>query len=418
MSKLVSKYAVFFIVIFSLVMTNSHADEPKVFGFISQSYINSDDNPFFSDTAGGHFDLREIAITGSWKIDNKLRLAGQILSRKAGDIDDGEPKIDFLLLDYSFYLDNNITAGVRVGRIKNQYGIYNSTRDVPHARPGVFVPQSIYFENYRDVLHSTDGINFYLSDNNNLGDVNLDVYFGSRHLSNDALEYQLYQDNIPGDFEKVDISGLKLALNPKFNRNLNFAVSVLDIDIKLENNPVFAGLDLFNAATALGGDPTLFPNYITSLQIESFATLLSAQYTLNQWLFTAEYMQLESDLTNFSILHQSTASVNATTKGYYLQVEWNASEKLNVFSRYEELYYNDDDKDGAQLALATGGNANTQFGKSFTVGARWYFNTDLSVTGQLSQNEGTAWLVGSENIDYDNLVEDWLSFVLQVSYHF
>lgn len=402
-------------------MSASWAEEPKIFGFLSQSYISSEDNPFFSDSAGSHFELREIGITGNWQLNNKFRLAGQVLSRKAGDIDDGEPKIDFLLLDYAFHVDNSTSAGVHIGRIKNQYGIYNSTRDVPHARPGVFVPQSIYFENYRDALLSTDGMNFYLTNNNALGDLNLDVYFGTKKLSNNSLEYQLYQQDIPGSFDSVDISGLKLALVPEFDQNLKVAISVLDINLILEETPVYSGTDLLAALGALGTDFTLFPNYITGLQIDSLAMLYSIQYAWDQWLFTAEYMHLETDLSGFEVLNGNVpvpSTSNATTKGYYFQAEWNASENLNLFSRYEELYYNDEDRGGTAFAASTGGNPNTQFGKSLTLGARWYFTSDLSVTGQVSQNEGAAWLVGSENIDYTSLTDDWLSFVLQVSYHF
>lgn len=36
--------------------------------------------------------------------------------------------------------------GVRLGRVKNPFALYNETRDVIWTRPGVLLPQSIYFD--------------------------------------------------------------------------------------------------------------------------------------------------------------------------------------------------------------------------------------------------------------------------------
>jgi len=396
----------------------AQAEDIKIYGFLSQSIIYSDNNPFYSDQTGEHFDFREIGISAAWNNDENIRIAGQLLSRKAGDLDNGDPKIDFLLLDYSYYNSSDTQAGFHVGRIKNQYGIYNSTRDVPHARPGVFVPQSVYFENYRDALLSIDGVNLYFKNHSKAGDFRLDFFTGNKLIENDTLEYQLYQQNIPGNFDEVDITGLKLSLDPGFDRNLSLAISLLDIRLVLENTVTFSGLDLFTAFSNLTADPGLFPDYITNLEVDALFKMLSIQYVWNEWVFTAEYMEIDSDINKFEVLHQQSPDINSTTVGYFFQAEWQFSEHLNLFSRYEELYYRDTDKDGTEFSQSTGGVAASQFAKALTLGARWFFTPDLSLTGEISINEGAGWLVGSSEIDYSSLEEDWNNLVVQLSYHF
>lgn len=131
------------------------ANDLKFHGYIGQGIISSEDNLFYVSETGIHFDYREIGLNSSWQISDELRATGQSLSRKTGDLDDGDPRIDFLLLNYSFSVTDDNTSGVRRGQVKNPYGIYNTSRDVPHARAGVFVPQSFYGEAYRDTLLSS-----------------------------------------------------------------------------------------------------------------------------------------------------------------------------------------------------------------------------------------------------------------------
>lgn len=406
----------------ALNITPALATEPLIQGYVSQGIIYSGDNPFFDDETGLNFNYRELGLNLTWSFNHRFRVAGQLLSRKAGDLDDGDPRIDFLLMDYQIYASEDVTAGVRLGRVKNQYGIYNTTRDVPHGRPGVFVPPSVYFESLRDALISSDGGNVYFKFNNRLADISLDVYGGEAHFENEALEYQLFQVDMPGGFEDPTGGGLHLVIQPKVLNELSLGFTRIDIETSYEDAPSFGLADLPAAVATLTADPGSFPLYITNLEAEAEMTLYSLQYAPGDWIFSAEYLTIDIELKDLEILHnpppsdqiRDTFELNA----WYMQAEWLATNKLSVYTRYEELYNNKDDKDGKEYAMTNGGNPVTQYNKAMTLGARWYFTPDLSVTAEYSRNKGAAFINGQAEVDYSALKEDWDLFILQMSFHF
>lgn len=398
------------------------AESPQFQGYFSQGIIYSPDNPFYDDDTGLNTNYRELGLNTSWVLNDQWRFAAQLLSRKAGGLDDGDPRIDFLLADYNFYSTEALSAGVRFGRIKNHYGLYNTTRDVPHGRPGVFVPQSVYFESIRTALLSIDGGGLYFKSSNDFADLSVDLYGGKAHFENDALEYQLFQRNMPGDIEDVDGIGFMTMLEPTAWPGLTLGFSLLDISTEYQDAPSFTSEEVAEALVILSEDRSLFPDYITNMEMEATLTLLSAQYAPGSWIFSAEYLLIDIELSDVELLHipqpSSVFRSNFEVNGYYLQAEWLASNHLSLYSRYEELYYDRDDKDGEDYAASNGGNPVTQYDKAFTLGARWYFTADFSATAEYSINKGAAFINGQSDVDYAELQEDWDLFIVQFAYHF
>ncbi len=387
-------------------------------GYASQAFVSSQDNPYFQEDAGDSFDFREIGINFSWQASARLRFSAQAISRKIGDLENGSPKLDYALVDYQFWVQGGTTFGVRAGRVKNKYGFYNNTRDVPHARPGVFAPPSVYFETFRDPLLSVDGINLYFSGSNHLGDLSINGFWGKTDLKSEVVEVQVYAEDIQGSFEEADIVGFNVSFVPAGWHELNLGYSFLGASMELENTQTFTPEEQFLAAMDLANNPQNAIRYVTSTKISPDLHLLSLQYSKNQWVFTGEYLLTQIDFSDFEVLHQPADSEEFELQGYYLQAEWLAHSKLSTYARFEDLIYNVDDRRGEDFAQLTGGNPVTQYTQSYTLGARWYFTPDLSLTGEFSRNKGTAFINGPRDIDYQSLVEDWDLFVLQLSYHF
>ena len=144
----------------------------------------------------------------------------------------------------------------------------------------------------------------------------------------------------------------------------------------------------------------------------------SAQYNWKDWIFTSEYVDIKTNLRNFSIATAPQEGRSSDSRAFYLQAEWQAAEKLSLYTRYEELYYDQSDKDGIAFSFQTGGNAVAQFNRAYTIGSRWYFTPDWSLTGEYSKNKGAGFINGPDDIDYSSLKKDWDVFILQMSYHF
>ena len=133
----------------------------QLHGFLSLGLVNTTDNNFF-----GHSDDRiskdfsEVGVNASWRLTPELQLAAEVLWRRAGDTDDGA-RLDYGLLDWTAWAREQGRAGLRMGRIKTSYGLYNKTRDVPFTRPSIILPQSIYFDRTRNLTVSADGAEIY-----------------------------------------------------------------------------------------------------------------------------------------------------------------------------------------------------------------------------------------------------------------
>ncbi|GAB1257509.1 hypothetical protein [Aurantivibrio plasticivorans] len=410
-------------IVLLLVSSWGWTAEPQFRGFISQSVVFSDDNPLFDDDTGVNFNLREIGLNTSWQITDRFRLAGQLMSRKAWEIDDGDPTVDFLLVDYKYLVSASAMVGVRLGRTKLPYGVYNTTRDVPHARPGIFVPQSVYFESMRNVLLATDGGHLYFNFNHALADINVDLSYGKIGLDGSSLEYLIFQRELPGDFDSLESQIFKVEFLPSGAlRDMTLALSLVDASSDYDDAPNFTPAEQFAGGVALASDPTLFTSYITQMEISALLKLLSLQYSMADWIITAEYLNADIAINNAEVLHIPTvlgdSRSDSQLEGYYGQVEWLLSSQISLYGRYEELYFNDQDRDGEDYQRTVGGNPVTQYQKALSLGARWYFTPDWSVTGEFSSNRGAAFINGSEEVDYSALKKRWHAFILQMSYHF
>lgn len=388
----------------------------QIHGFVNQAYLYSPDNPYAGpDAKDGSFKFREIGINGFTEFSPEFRLAGQILSRQRDEADDGEVRIDFLLADLLMLDNPTTTFGLRVGRVKNNIGLYNAIRDIPSALPGYNVPDSIYFDAFRYTILSTDGINFYgsmlLSENR----INWELTAGQKSIDTEDFGYSAFGYPLAkGETDDVPLRVFSVSLTPAFERNLRLGFSLLDLKIKLEDT-----LSIEEAQARLMAAPPgdIFANphnYVTGSEVEGLFTIWSAQYSHDNWIITAEYSNLRSDFEAEILGNRFTRK--PTAEAYYLQLEWLPNARTSWFSRYEELYLDRDDRIGNQAAVDY--NPYRGFGKGWTFGGKWRFANQWSVTGQASFNEGTAWLPTYEGIEDEEIEKYWNYYVLSLNFQF
>ena len=78
----------------------------QIHGFAAQGFVLTSDNNLFGDSEDGSLEFRELGINGQWQPLDRLGFSGQLLSRRAGEADDGDPVIDFLFADLNLYQGN------------------------------------------------------------------------------------------------------------------------------------------------------------------------------------------------------------------------------------------------------------------------------------------------------------------------
>ena len=132
---------------------------PEIHGFVSQGYVRSSANNFLTstDSRRGSFELAELGLNFTQPLSERLRAGIQLFARDLGPLGNYSIKADWFYLDYR-WAD---WLGVRAGRTKLPFGLYNEINDVDAARVPILLPQSMYPVRSRDYLLAQTGLELY-----------------------------------------------------------------------------------------------------------------------------------------------------------------------------------------------------------------------------------------------------------------
>src|SRR6195256_983148 len=128
-----------------------------VHGFISQGFLLTSANDYLAESSRGSFEFSEVGLNFTLPATDRLTLGVQIFSRKLGRLGDHRATFDWSYLDYHW----RDWLGIRAGRVKLPFGLYNDISDVDSARTAVLLPQSIYPAQNRDFLLAQTGVEVY-----------------------------------------------------------------------------------------------------------------------------------------------------------------------------------------------------------------------------------------------------------------
>src|SRR5580704_5282252 len=152
----------------------------QVHAFVSQGFILGTENNYLVDSKRGSFDLTEVGINFTQILTDQMRMGMQLYARRLGDAGDFTAQLDWLYLDYRFW----DWLGLRVGRTKIPFGLYNEEQDADPARIPAILPQAVYeIENSNLLLAQTGA----------------EAYGYLRLASVGGLEYRLYGGTLYSD---------------------------------------------------------------------------------------------------------------------------------------------------------------------------------------------------------------------------
>jgi len=129
----------------------------QLHGFISQGFLYTTDNNYLANTSRGSFEFTELGLNFTLQPIDRLTLGLQIFSHDLGPIGDYRATLDWYSVDYHW----QDWLGVRAGRVKLPFGLYNDISDVDSARTAILLPQSIYPAQNRDFLLAQTGFELY-----------------------------------------------------------------------------------------------------------------------------------------------------------------------------------------------------------------------------------------------------------------
>ena len=363
----------------------------ELHGFLSQGFVRTSDNRFFGPSDDGSWEFREIGANLSYQSRPDLLLAGQLLSRTAGEMYDGSVRVDYALVDYTPILRQDMRAGLRLGRLKNPLGLYNDTRDVPFTRPSIFLPQSIYYDKVRNLALSADGVGFYSDLQMGQGDLFLQLNIGKLDVDKNVEFAFLFQDAL-GQLETEDPWFIGRVMYEHNGGRLRLAASLATgtLDYKPELGDI------------LGPGDTDIDFWI-----------LSAQYNEEKWSLTAEYMNEPISQHGFGQIPDS----DGTAEGWYIQATYRLIPRWELVLRYDESYLNKNDRDGSEAEARSGIPAHNFFAKDLTVGVRWDLTPHFMLRAEYHRVEGASWLSLRENNPAET-EKDWDMVSVLASYRF
>lgn len=364
----------------------------QIHGFASQGIVSSTDNNFYGDSSNSiSFNFREIGINASYRPRPDLQLSSQVIQLDAGNVNEKGLLLDYALVDYTAYASETTQFGIRLGRVKNPFGLYTPTRDVAFTRPSIILPQSIYFDKARSLALSSDGVGVYINREGSLGAINLDVVVGRANVDRGSEATFLRRD-APGDMESDKPSRLMRIMYITPDDRLRLAFSAANIDLK------------YNAASH-EFDPNLFEHLDPKI--------ISAQYSNEKWELTAEYSQMKSSITR-----SFAPNFSNVIEGYYVQASYQLTPSLQAVARYDASFNNKSDRDGKKLSAATGLPAHTFFAKDWMLGLRYDVTPTFMVRGEWHHIDGTGWLSTLDNTNPSSMERKWDMLMLMGSWRF
>ncbi|MCO4800208.1 MAG: hypothetical protein KC484_13415, partial [Colwelliaceae bacterium] len=388
-------------VIAILFMCNSYANESKnqawqMHGFIAQGLIDVNGSSFVNNDGKLSAELTEVGINGSYQINDFFRVTGQAVYLDGGNRYVKGARVDYALLDFSVYQDENWLVNLYLGRFKNNHWLYSSTRDVPHARPSIILPQSKYFDGFRDIAMGSDGLSAkVIYSSADYG--NFDFYFSYGASSLDTKDVKLLLgDQVQGKGKQKFDAQASIYWQPHFSP-WQFGFSLLDSDFNYER---------------------------TNTELIADA-LFSFQQISSSFLYEGERWEFSGEITQSKFLQEGfyydDFKNDSTGLGVYLQSRYQLNNQLSLLARAEKFYMNKDDKNGSKLEQNTGGAIPSHFGyqNDITVGASYQLSDNSRVDLEHHWVEGTSRLtpVVSPNTAVNDQ-EKWNMWAIQFMYWF
>jgi hypothetical protein len=243
--------------------------EVEVHAFVSQGFIKSTANNYLAASERGSFEFSEAGLNVTKVLSDRLRTGVQLFTRDLGPIGNYQASFDWFYLDYRFA----DWLGIRAGRTKVPWGLYNEVSDVDAARVPALLPQAVYPIRSRNYLLAQTGLELYgFTPLGPLGGIEYRAYGGTIFVDTPATAgaFKVERLSVP-----YLVGGRLLWETPLPGLRAGGSVQALRIDYDL-------------SGPTLAGKPGA-PMGIASIKLPVLLWVASAEYAGPNLLLAAEY---------------------------------------------------------------------------------------------------------------------------------
>jgi len=289
----------------------------QVHGFVSQGFVYSNDNNWLTmNTSQGSGAFTDFALNMSSQVTEKLRVGAQGYDRNLGQLGQYHPSLDWAVADYRF----KSWFGIRGGKVKTTFGLYNDTQDEDFLRTFALLPQSVYPTDLRDATIAHLGADIYgkISLTHRLGVLSYTAYAG--HRSDSIYSgYPYYLSSFGAEIKSF--GGLQYGGDLRWNtpvKGLQIGVSRLNEHITGKGsaiNPFAPGAGLVPYSESSKADWT---------------NQFYGEYTVGKFRIDSEYRRYWRNQELFSGTSESFADI----RGWYVSGAYRICKRLQIGSYY------------------------------------------------------------------------------------
>ncbi|MDQ2646183.1 MAG: OprO/OprP family phosphate-selective porin [Myxococcota bacterium] len=365
----------------------------QIHGFVSQGFIKTSENNYLAKSERGSFEFTEAGINFTRSFNDNLRVGFQLFAHELGPLGNYSPRFDWYYLDYRFA----DFFGLRVGRTKIPFGLYNDSADIDAARVPILLPQSVYPIDHREYLLAQTGAEVY-------GNVELGALGG--------LEYRIYGGTLhmgdptppPGvtvsDLEvKYVYGGRLLWLPPLSGLTLGASYQALRFDWRYTVNPAL--IPAFQALQLVPAD------FTGDLPVEFRVRMgvASAEYQTGNLSVAVEYSRWVGE---FESAAPKLLPPHIVNERYYAMVSYQVTPWFTPGVYYSAYFPNKDKRD-----------ARADYQHDVAVSFRYDLTKNWLLKLEGHWMEGTAALEESLNDKPKNqLAKEWGAFLVKTTAYF
>ena len=124
----------------------------QIHGFVSQGFVYTDRNNWLTmHSSHGSGAFTDFGANVSMQVTDKFHFGAQVYDRNLGNLGEWHPSLDWAFADYRF----QSWLGIRAGKVKTVFGLYNDTQDLDFLHTFALLPQSVYPADPRPSLERT-----------------------------------------------------------------------------------------------------------------------------------------------------------------------------------------------------------------------------------------------------------------------
>jgi hypothetical protein len=351
-----------------LITFNLHAEDLKIHGFVAQGIIQAQDSNFVQEDGEVSLKLTEVGVNASYKINNQLRVAGQGVYLNGGNRYPEGLRVDYLFIEWQLLSNQDWQLKLQLGRNKNYHWLYSSTRDVPHTRPSIILPQSMYFDAFRDFALGVDGVVVVANTQNSWGEWDVNFSYGSIPVSK-KQKSNLLGINAVGELDHDKDIQASVYWRPKMSQ-WQIGMSLLDVDFSYQ-----------------AGNSDIFYDGVNKTKRFNLHFL----YQGENWEFASELVRENPVLQG---LFAPSYQLKTSSDGGYVQGRYFLNSEITLMTRLDIYDRDRHDRSGKKLELMSAGTIPRYFAymDQLTFGVTWKLAKNMQIQSEYHKVKGTGHL--------------------------